>query len=217
MAAFAAAMEAGADGFELDVRLSACGKLLVFHDDDLLRLCGVDRRVQDLSWQELSALRVQGERIPLLDEVLRAFPSALVNVEMKAHPLPMSLPLAKATRDAVLQHRALARVLVSSFDPRLLAMLRALGSQVPRALLFHSKQATPLRKAWLARGLVVAAIHPEQVLVTAEMVARAHAQGRLLNTWTVDDPERILELAAIDVDAIICNDPGAAVALLEER
>ena len=94
-------------------------------------------------------------------------------------------------------------------------MLRALGPHVPRALLFHSKQPALLRKAWLARGLMVAAVHPEHILVTAEMVARAHRQGRLLNTWTVDDPDRIRELAAIGVDAIVCNDPGAAVALLE--
>jgi glycerophosphoryl diester phosphodiesterase len=107
-------------------------------------------------------------------------------------------------------------VIVSSFDPRLLAMLRSLGSQVPRGLLFHSHQPAPLRKAWLARGLSVAAIHPEHVLVTAAMVGRAHRQGRLLNTWTVDDPDRIRELAAIGVDALISNDPGAALHALAD-
>jgi glycerophosphoryl diester phosphodiesterase len=215
MAAFDHAMRAGADGFELDVRLSACGKLLVFHDDDLQRLCGDPRRVQGLKWEELAAMRVSGERIPLLREVLETFPDALVNVEMKMHPLPLAWPLTKATQAVIEGCRARSRVLVSSFDPRLLAMMRLAAPHIPRGLLFHAEQVAPLRNAWHAGGLTLAAIHPDQRLVTAEMVGRAHRQGRKLNTWTVDDPDRIRELAAIGVDAMICNDPAAALEALE--
>jgi len=215
MAAFASAMRAGADGFELDVRLSACNSLVVFHDDDLLRLCDDPRKVRDVPWEELAELRVSGEPIPLLVDVLEAFPTALVNVEMKQHPLSSAWPLTTATRDVIEATRALSRVLVSSFDPRLLAMLRVAAPRVPRALLFHSHQPPPLRHAWHARGLQLAATHPEDVLVNASMVGRAHRLGRKLNTWTVDDPDRIRELAAIGVDALICNDPGAAILALQ--
>lgn len=215
MAAFAGAMRAGADGFELDVRLSACNRLVVFHDDDLLRLCNDPRNVRDLAWEELAELRIAGEPIPLLVDVLEAFPTALVNVEMKQHPLSSSWPLTTSTRDVIEATRALSRVLVSSFDPRLLAMLRVAAPRVPRALLFHSHQAPPLRHAWHARGLNLAATHPEHVLVNASLVGRAHRLGRMLNTWTVDDPDRIRELAAIGVDALICNDPGAAILALQ--
>ncbi len=216
MAAFAAAMKAGADGFELDVRLSGSGELLVFHDDDLQRLCGDPRQVQQLSWQELSTMRVKGEPIPLLRDVLEEFPNALVNVEMKAHPWASAWQLASTSASVIESARALSRVLVSSFDPRLLALIQVANPNIPRALLYHSKQARPLRRAWLARGLRVAAMHPEVVMVTAAMVARAHRQGRMLNTWTVDEPDRIRELSSLGVDALICNDPGAALLALED-
>jgi glycerophosphoryl diester phosphodiesterase len=215
MVAFASAMHAGADGFELDVRVSACNTLVVFHDDDLLRLCGDPRKVKDVAWEELAELRVEGEPIPTLVDVLEAFPSALVNVEMKMHPLSLAWSLTQATRKIIEATRALSRVLVSSFDPRLLAMMRVAAPKIPRGLLFHSHQAPPLRHAWHAEGLTVASMHPEHVLVTAAMVGRAHRMGRKLNTWTVDDPGRIRELAAIGVDAIICNDPAAAILALE--
>ncbi len=216
MAAFESAIRAGADGFELDVRLTACNTLIVFHDDDLQRLCGDARKVQEVPWQELAALRVAGEPIPLLVDVLEAFPTALVNVELKKHPLSSAWPLVAATGRVIEATRALSRVLVSSFDPRLLAMMRLAAPHVPRGLLFHSRQPAPMRHAWHARGLTLAAMHPEHVMVTAAMVGRAHRLGRKLNTWTVGEPGRIRELAAIGVDAIICNDPGAALLALED-
>ena len=71
LAAFEAAAAAGY-GVELDVQLSKDGQVVVFHDDDLLRVCGVDARVDSLTFAELSQLRLLGtdEKIPLFSEVL---------------------------------------------------------------------------------------------------------------------------------------------------
>ncbi|MBR5707932.1 MAG: glycerophosphodiester phosphodiesterase [Oscillospiraceae bacterium] len=71
LAAFRLAVEAGY-GMELDVQLSKDGEVVVFHDDDLKRVCGVDARVDELDYSELSKLRLCGteERIPLFSEVL---------------------------------------------------------------------------------------------------------------------------------------------------
>ena len=73
MSAFLAAVEAGY-GIELDIRLSRDGKLVVFHDDTLLRVCGIDKRVDELSAEELSKLSLSGtaDGIPLFSEVLCA-------------------------------------------------------------------------------------------------------------------------------------------------
>ena len=71
MSAFQKALDAGY-GIELDVQLSKDGKVVVFHDDTLDRVCGVHARVDDLTWQELSKLRLceTEEGIPLFSEVL---------------------------------------------------------------------------------------------------------------------------------------------------
>jgi len=215
MQAFAAAMAAGADGVELDVRLCATGELVVFHDDSLLRLCGDHRLVENVTWDELKTLRVDGEGIPLLREVLEEVPTALVNIELKKHPLQLAPALVAGCRRDIEASAALSRVVVSSFDPRLLLMLRAVEPNVPRGLLFAKEQGLPFRRGWLAKGLAPIAVHPEHVLVSRARMRAWHRRGLRVHAWTVDDPERITELAELGVDAIICNDPGAARARME--
>lgn len=88
LAAFRLAVENGY-GIELDIRLTKDKQLVVFHDDTLLRMCGLDRRVDEFTYEELQAFRLldSEEQIPLFSEVL-----SLVNgqipllVELKAGP-----------------------------------------------------------------------------------------------------------------------------------
>lgn len=71
MPAFSAACDSGY-GIELDIQLSSDGRVVVFHDETLLRMCGIDKKVSDLTYEELSKLTLNNssERIPLLEEVL---------------------------------------------------------------------------------------------------------------------------------------------------
>lgn len=71
LTAFRAAVEKGY-GIELDLQLSRDGKVMVFHDYNLLRMTGVDRKLSELDAEELRALRLKGtaEKIPYLTEVL---------------------------------------------------------------------------------------------------------------------------------------------------
>ena len=70
--AFEKAVEAGY-GIELDVQTTSDGRLVVFHDETLLRMCGVDRKLYECSYDELQKyhLAKTKERIPLFDEVLK--------------------------------------------------------------------------------------------------------------------------------------------------
>ena len=72
LAAFASAVENGY-GIELDVQMTADGKLVVFHDDSLLRMCGVDKLLEDCSFEELQTyfLKNSDEKIPLFTDVLK--------------------------------------------------------------------------------------------------------------------------------------------------
>lgn len=216
LAAFSSALASGADGFELDVRLTSTGELVVFHDETLERIFGDLRRVDEVSWQQLSELRAKGQGIALLSTVLQEFPRALVNIELKPHPLRLALPLVRATLGAILESQACSRVLVSSFDPRLLAAMRLFYPDIPRGLLSAQEQGRILRHAWLAPTLDLVSLHPEDVLVSSSLVAKAHAQGLLVNTWTVDDPLRIRQLLAVGVDGIISNDPAATLNVISE-
>ena len=72
MSAFELAARRG-KGIELDIQATKDGRIVVFHDDDLFRMCGVKRRVRDMTLAELRTLTLNGtrERIPTLAEVLR--------------------------------------------------------------------------------------------------------------------------------------------------
>lgn len=218
LAAFALAREHGADGVELDVLLCASGEVVVFHDDDLRRLAGRPERVEHVPWSELSRIELGGgggHRIPRLEEALAACGDLRVNVELKS-PRPGragALParVAKAIGDA----GADERVVVSSFDPAALWQLHAVAPHLPLAFLFEAKLPRALRSAAAAMLVGASAVHPEHVLCTPAQVAAWRARGLAVNTWTVDDPARLRELAAAGVDGVFANDPRAAIAVLE--
>lgn len=69
--AFEAAMQEGY-GCELDVQFTKDKKLIVFHDNDFLRMCGVDKKVWEMDWADVQKLRLAGtdERVPTFREVL---------------------------------------------------------------------------------------------------------------------------------------------------
>lgn len=88
LAAFRLAVENGY-GIELDIRLTKDKQLVVFHDDTLLRMCGLDRRVDEFSYEELQAFRLldSEEQIPLFSEVLSLVDGQIpLLVELKAGP-----------------------------------------------------------------------------------------------------------------------------------
>ena len=134
LAAFEKAVELGIDGIELDVYLTKDDKVVVFHDEDTERLTGVRGCICDMTWDEVSKLRVQqtidatgqGDRIsydapqpiPLLEEVLDRFSSdLLINIEMKAYrPMWTRRKLGRHTAQVIDKVGCRDRVIVTSFD-----------------------------------------------------------------------------------------------------
>lgn len=219
IAAFEAARAAGADGVELDVRLCATGEVVVFHDDDLARLAGRPGRVDGLSLSALRDLRLRGDtRIATLDEVFEALgPSWRINVEIKPVAMPRTAALVAAVLACIDRHRAREQVLVSSFDPVILGQVRLRAPGLATGYLFHREQGLPLRRAWPARLLRPAALHPDHGLITRARVRTWHRRGWAVNAWTVDDAMSVRALAALGVDGIITNDPAGARAALAAR
>lgn len=214
LGAFRLAREHGADGIELDVMTCASGEVVVFHDLDLQRLAGRPERIERTPWSELARIELRGgERIPRLEEIFEACGELAINVEIKS-PRPgragaLAVKVARLVREA----RAGERVVVSSFDPAALWQLHVAAPELALGYLFEAK--LPRRLRGVAAALVGAsAVHPEHVLCTPEAVAAWHARGLAVNTWTVDDPVRLRELAAAGVDGVFANDPRAALAVL---
>ena len=214
LAAFRLAVEQGADGVELDVWRCRSGEVVVAHDEDLLRVAGSPLRIPDAGLRDLRAVDVgawkgrrwSGERIPLLAEVLEALPGAVVNVELKSRG--RDLGLARAAAEVVWRARAGARVIVSSFDWRLVAAFRLASPDVATGLLFDATRAWNLRVWAGIRSLRPAAVHPDLALATDERVRAWTARGLAVNVWTVDDPGEAARLARAGAAALISNAPA---------
>ncbi len=122
MAAFEAAAAAGY-GVELDVQLSKDGQVVVFHDNNLKRVCGVDARVDEKTYEELHATSLCGtaETIPLFSEVLSCIRGR--------GPLIVELKTGKHNRELCIKTLRLLKdykgdVCVESFNPRIVMWFR---------------------------------------------------------------------------------------------
>lgn len=217
--AFRLAAAQGADGVELDVLCCATGEVVVFHDDDLVRLASRRERIADLSFAALREVRLRsGAAIPTLEEALQACgPKLLVNVELKATGLPPGglAKLVAGVARTVARTGTARRILISSFSPWALWLWRRANTGVPFGLLFERDAPLPLRRAWPEHWLQPWALHPEAILCDEPAVRRWHGRGRRVHIWTVDDPAALERFCRMGVDAIITNDPARARSALE--
>ncbi len=124
----------GGYGIELDVQLSADGKLVVFHDESLKRMCGVARKVRKCSYRELCQYHLLDtkERIPLLEEVLQIVGGKvpmIIEVKPEGDPIQTARVLSEQMRGYQGEY------CVESFDPRVLRWYRKQDPEIIRGQL----------------------------------------------------------------------------------
>lgn len=203
LASFQAAVLEGVEAVELDVRLTRDGEVVVMHDAALGRTVVGSGYVEEMDAARLRALDAgKGERVPTLREVLRAFPSLLVDVEIKADAGNAERLPARVAQ-VVREEDALDRVLVTSFEPALaqdygqLTNTRA-GIIVPFPIGPEDVAEFPRLKHVM---LVADAAE-------AEVIAELTANGIHVHVWTVNDMATARELLARGASSVITDRPG---------
>ncbi|HSC89848.1 MAG TPA: glycerophosphodiester phosphodiesterase [Polyangiaceae bacterium] len=214
-AAFDEALRQGAEGIELDVRMTADGELAISHDDAIEVLAAPHRvEIRRLSRAQLECTRLlSGERLPFLDQVLawQKRTGALINVELKGD-VPHPGWLARRAVEAIEAHGGEGLLLSSFHWGQVRALARALP-RLPVALLYHDEQ-TVVKRLVPWRRLGASAVHPQRTLVSAEGVRRFHEQGALVNVWTVNDVAEAQRFADWGVDALITDSPRTLLSAL---
>lgn len=219
MPAFEAAVSLGYQYVETDVHATSDGRLVAFHDEGLDRLtdrCGL---ISELSWGEVRKARVAGrEPIPLLAELLDAWPDLRINIDAKnddsVGPL---LALLQGTD-------AWERVGIGSFSGRRLDLLRRVAGERLCTSMAH---ADVIRLKFASLGLPVGRFQANCVqipvfykgmrVITRKLVAAAHARGLPVHAWTVNDRKEMAELLDIGVDGIITDEAELAVAVFRSH
>lgn len=195
--AFRLAAELKADMVELDVRRTADGVLVTHHDVQL-----PDGR----PIHAVAAADLPGD-VPTLAAALEACEPAAVNVEIKLLPhepdFDPSYDVADAVASVIRSGGADDRVIVSSFDPAMVARVRRLG--LPTAqLVFGGFDAAVIAAAGHD------AVNPHHGSLSEGLVTAAHDAGLAVYPWTVDDPARMRQLLRWGVDGLISNVPDLA-------
>ncbi|HLK85113.1 MAG TPA: glycerophosphodiester phosphodiesterase [Candidatus Binataceae bacterium] len=233
MVAFEAAAAAGAPYFELDVRTTRDGVVVVSHDARLERTCGFDGRIDQLTLAQLKKLdagwgfmrercgefrfRGRGIEVPTLAEVFSAFPDRHYVVEIK-QSVPSLVP---ALLEVIERFAMGRRVLIASEHQAPIDEIRALAPALPtnfpyREIADFMMSLAPGSEPYRPRGhaLQIPLEFEAWRLVTAESVAAAHRAGVEVHVWTVNDPAEMRALLALGVDGIITDYADRLLALI---
>jgi glycerophosphoryl diester phosphodiesterase len=225
--AFDHGMALGADGIELDVRLSRDDVVVVHHDATLERTANGTGAIEALTADELAQVdagynfggppyRYRGRTggIPRLETVLRRYPNAWLIVELKVN----DPELAHRTIDLVREANALDRVALGAFGTR---VLHAARSYDPPVLTGASQEETRLAlyRSWVRwpvrspkyEAFQVPEIAGSTRVVSPRFVRYAHEAGVAVQVWTVNEAADMRRLLGWGVDALISDRPDVAV------
>ncbi|WP_202817706.1 glycerophosphodiester phosphodiesterase [Kribbella sp. ALI-6-A] len=214
--AFGHAVKLGYTYLETDLHATSDGKVVAFHDHRLDRVTDRSGTIAQLPWSEVSKARINGhEPIPLLTDVLEEFPQARLNLDIKADNGVG--PAADVLRAA----GAIDRVCVSSFSQaRVQRIRRELGPRLATG--FGQNEIARLRFAPFRLSSPGACLQIPEVygrirVLTPGLLRRAHALGKQVHVWTVDDPARMHRLLDAGVDGIITDRTDLLRDVLVER
>jgi len=225
MASFQRALDDGADALESDVHLTRDGHVVLSHDGTGQRMANVDAAIAQCDLAEVQSWDVgwgfvdddgqrpfvdDGHHIPTLDDVLDAFGSVPLNLDVKQATPSMVAPLLSCLR----RHNAEHRVTLASFHMSVLKELRkakysgalALGVRELRMLLALPRSMLALQPGLGHRAQVPLSWGPVR-FDSAWFVGKCHELGVLVDYWTINDADDAKRLVALGADGLFTDDP----------
>jgi glycerophosphoryl diester phosphodiesterase len=205
MAAFEYAVSLGYRYLETDIHRSADGVLVAFHDPDLTRTCGVDANIVDLTWDEISELRVDGaEPIPRMVDLLDRWPDHRFNIDCKSDDAVDPFV------ELISKRRLHDRICVGSFSLR---RLRTVRSRLGRSLLtsMAPSEIGTLRlfgriPGSRPRAAQVPTNAGRLTIVNERFVTNAARASVPVHVWTINDAPTMHRLLDLGVGGIMTDD-----------
>jgi glycerophosphoryl diester phosphodiesterase len=201
LAAFDLALDHGADGFEFDVRCTRNRQAVICHDPKLHRLSVRRHTLKQLQESAPSP----DHSPPCLDDVLERYArNAFLNIEIKVRGMEQEI------LHAVKRIPPRRKYFISSFWPSVVRRLHAMDASLVLGTLAQTRW--QLRRWPIMPTLYVV---PHYHLLSRRLVEEIHAAGRLVITWTINEPKRMLHAADMGVDGIISDDTRLLVKTLK--
>ncbi|MDE1462604.1 glycerophosphodiester phosphodiesterase [Spartinivicinus poritis] len=223
IAGFRHAISLGIFDFELDLRLSKDGQLVVIHDATVDRTTNGNGKVARLTAKELNQLNAQFAHplwdqacsVPLLSDLLAACPEInSVQLEMKADNRAEAYAVAEATHEFCQQYKGSATLILTSINRHCLTTLARLESPQPRGLVAEYLFPPPVHTA---KKLGCQYLCLDQALCSSSRVKAATDAGLIVSVWTVNDLDVARKLAAINgISSLITDRPSELMTLVKD-
>ena len=205
MAAYKAAVDEGADGFECDVRITKDNQLVLWHDADMQRVAGNSARIADSTLKEIKS---HYQQAITLDEllILARDNNKELAIETK-HPVPSGSAVEKGVMELLSQEKPVADIHVMSFSWIALENVRRINPEQKTVALLHDTFSFAMRRFTSAQ-----AIGPG--ITAFRKKPHLNQDPRNLFIWTVDDADDMRFCADNGVDVLITNTPSNARSVL---
>lgn len=220
LAAFKKAIEMGADGIELDVQLTKDNKIVVIHDETINRTSNGCGWVKDLTFEELRKYNYNKTHpeyeyadIPLLEEVYELIKSTnlTINVEIKTG-IVFYQDIEKKVLELTSRMGLEDRVIYSSFNHKTCVNIKNMKPDSKVGFLYADGT---IGICEYAAKYKMDAIHPALYnLQYPDLMPSAMANGLMVNSWTINEPEHIKMALALNINAIITNYPDVALGIV---
>ena len=205
MAAYKAAVDEGADGFECDVRITKDNQLVLWHDADMQRVAGNPARIADSTLKEIKSHYQQAITLDELLILARDNKKELA-IETK-HPVPSGSAVEKGVMELLSQEKLVADIHVMSFSWLALENVRKINPEQKTVALLHDTFSFAMRRFTSAQ-----AIGPG--ITAFRKKPHLNQDPRNLFIWTVDDADDMRFCAGNGVDVLITNTPSYARSVL---
>ena len=205
MAAYQAAIDEGADGFECDVRVTKDNQLVLWHDADMQRVAGNPARIADSTLKEIKSHYQQAITLDELLILARDNKKELA-IETK-HPVPSGSAVEKGVMELLSQEKLVADIHVMSFSWLALENVRKINPEQKTVALLHDTFSFAMRRFTSAQ-----AIGPG--ITAFRKKPHLNQDPRNLFIWTVDDADDMRFCADNGVDVLITNTPSYARSVL---
>lgn len=222
MLSFRKAIEAGADGIELDVQLTKDSQIVICHDEKVDRTTDGTGRIKDMTLAELEKLdasyiykgKMGINRIPTLEEYFELVKDTpiVTNIEMKTG-IYEYLPMEKMVYDMICRYHLQKKVIISSFNHYTILRMKKMAPELEYGFLTED---------WIIdvgpyiKKYGVQCFHPNFHNLIPEILKQVQDLGIKINCYTVNDPEDVLDLAKKGVDSVIGNFPERTGQILRD-
>jgi len=216
---FVQAIQKGADGVELDAKLTSDGHVIVIHDATVDRTTNGSGKIQSFTLDAIRKLDAgswfdksyAGVQVPLLGEIFETVGrEKIINIELTNYATPRD-GLVEKVCELIKKHNNQAQILFSSFFAANLKIAFQLLPNVPRGLLAMPGMAGLWARSFGFMFGDYQALHPYITSIRIEQVQRVHRVKRRVHVWTANTPEEIKRLNEWGVDGIFTDDTALAV------